>query len=107
METKELLDKLESAQIGYLNALARHSGQLTARDTLKNVLFNNCESIVEAVRRVAQLEKANAKLAADLDSLDAALAEADAEAVDLKRQLAEAKAAPKPKAKPKAAATEE
>ena len=92
MSEKNFIEQIESAQIDYLAALSRGSGAAGARDRLKNVLFTFCGEIMEALRRTAELEKANAKLAEDLDALDAALAEADKENVELKKAVAEKKA---------------
>lgn len=92
MSEKNFIEQIESAQIDYLAALSRGSGTAGARDRLKNILFTFCGEIMEALRRTAELEKANAKLAEDLDALDAALAEADKENVELKKAVAEKKA---------------
>lgn len=91
---KELLNKLESAQIDYLGAVARQSGVPSAREKLKNILFNNCKAIVETLRAFADGKKEADDLREDLAVMEAALADADEEN---KRLAAELEQMRKPK----------
>ena len=59
----ELIEKLGSAQIEYLNALARKSGEATYRERLKNILFNNCAAIIEELKNYKNTENRMASIA--------------------------------------------
>lgn len=81
----ELIEKLGSAQIEYLNALARKSGEATYRERLKNILFNNCAAIIEELNKAAGQATEVEQLRDDVESLEAALAEADEENKKLRK----------------------
>lgn len=67
---KKLMAVLESANAEYRAAQVRGSGITTARERLKNILFNNMDDIYAALKESMSMQE-------EIDALDAALKEAD------------------------------
>lgn len=72
-EIKDLQTSIAESQLKYTSALRRKSGIATAKDSVKNVLFNNAESIIECLGEVAKLREENECLQTALDDADAEL----------------------------------
>lgn len=84
MMTAEKIDALKRARMELVEARARGSGMVAARERMKNLLFNYSDELVA-------MAVENEKLKADVAMLEAALEEGDQENNDLRRQLKELK----------------
>lgn len=84
----DILDTIIEAKNNAENAAAAGINPARARESLKNILFNACDGIIEGLRE-------NKELHEEIGALDQALAEADAEIKELKaggkKKTAEAK----------------
>lgn len=100
-ELSSIIEQLSSARFAYKAAVARNAGVSTEKTRLMNLLFNNLDKILEAIKSVDYLS-------AQCAALNTSLEEADEEYRELNnkyRELSAASTAQKPKktTKPKAA----
>lgn len=72
-ELKALHESIADSQLKYASALRRNSGVAVAKDSVKNLLFNNMDTLVECVGEVAKLREENKCLQTALDDADAEL----------------------------------
>ena len=85
----ELYNKISAAQVEYQSAVARGSGISAAKERVKNTLFNNLDSILEALQSEASLERDVKALEEQCDMLTAALEEMDKENDEVRGKLRE------------------
>lgn len=106
MDYKKLADQLEQAIIGY----NRLNGGVRSRprtEALRNILFNNHETILSALKGTAgqeeidRLNEVIAKKDAEIQMLTAQLDKTDGIIIELKKELETLKKAPATKAKKK------
>ena len=69
----ELSEKLSDTKREYEAALSRGSGVAVAKEHMKNILFNNCDNIIQGLKEADSLQE-------EVQALDAALKEADDQA---------------------------
>lgn len=74
---KDILETIVQAKTDAEHATASGINPAKAREGLKNVLYNACEEIIKGLQE-------NKELREEIDALDKALAEADAEIKELK-----------------------
>ena len=73
-----MIEKLRAAEAEYKYAMARGSGIAMAKERMKNLLFNYFDQLLQAAIE-------NEALREEVESLDAALKEADDELKKLKK----------------------
>lgn len=98
MDIMNLLEELDHAKLVLRQAQARNSGVMSARDGIKNILFNNLDGIVDTLKGAEGKETEIRGLKEEVNMLNNALEEADEENNKLRKELAEAQ--PKKKKTP-------
>ena len=89
MEINELKTKLEDAKFS-LDSARSKGVMITARqESMKNILYNNADAIIEALKFAADAEKQVKVLELEIDDADAELDEKDALIRELKAHIAE------------------
>lgn len=81
---KEHIDNLSDARIAYESAVARGNGVGGAKETLKNLLFNYSQEIIDDLGGQQALHDKIADLEAEVEALNGALDEVDKELADMK-----------------------
>lgn len=87
----ELYNKLSVALSEYRNAQSRGNGISGAKLRLSNLLFNNAQEILNSMKHSEDLEREVDVLKRDIESLQAALDDADAQYKELKATLSQHK----------------
>lgn len=87
--TNELYEKISAAKIALSQAIARASGVGTARERMKNTLFNNVDDILDALREEDKLAQEICNLREHAESLEEALEEMDAQNDELRKRIRE------------------
>lgn len=87
----ELYNKLSVALSEYRNAQSRGNGISGAKLRLSNLLFNNAQEILNSMKHSEDLEREADALKRDIESLQAALDDADAQYKELKATLSQHK----------------
>ena len=72
-------ENLSDARVAYENAMARGNGITGPKETLKNLLFNYSQEIIEDLGKQQKLADRIAELEEEVTVLNEALAEADKE----------------------------
>ena len=80
MITAEKIEAISKAKHELTSAKARNSCVMAAKERMKNLLFNYCDDLVN-------LALENQRLNSEIESLNAALDEADQEYNELKQEL--------------------
>ena len=86
-----LYNDISNALEALHDAERRGNGIPGARTRLSNLLFNNVSGILESMRRAEEAEKELDMLRRDIESLQAALEDADAQYKELKASMASRK----------------
>lgn len=81
---QEHYTNLTDAHIAYESAKARGNGIAGAKETLKNLLFNYAQEIIDDLGGQQALHYKIADLEAEVEALNGALDEADKELADMK-----------------------
>lgn len=87
----ELYNDISNALEALHDAERRGNGIPGARTRLSNLLFNHVSGILESMRRAEEAEKELDMLRRDIESLQAALEDADAQYKELKASMASRK----------------
>ena len=80
---KKIIEEMTNAKAEYIAAQTRRAGIVAAKERMKNIAFNYYDQLIKAAQE-------NISLREEVDSLDAALADADEELKKLKKKKGEA-----------------
>lgn len=79
----DMIKEMMDAKMEYIAAQNRRAGVSAAKERMKNIAFNYYDQLIKAAQE-------NISLREEVDSLDAALADADEELKKLKKKKSEA-----------------
>ena len=79
----DIIKEMTDAKMEYIAAQNRRAGVSAAKERMKNIAFNYYDQLIKAAQE-------NISLREEVDSLDAALADADEELKKLKKKKGEA-----------------
>lgn len=79
----DMIKEMMDAKMEYIAAQNRRAGVSAAKERMKNIAFNYYDQLIKAAQE-------NISLREEVDSLDAALADADEELKKLKKKKGEA-----------------
>lgn len=79
----DMIKEMMDAKMEYIAAQTRRAGIVAAKERMKNIAFNYYDQLIKAAQE-------NISLREEVDSLDAALADADEELKKLKKKKGEA-----------------